>query len=75
MIGTDVLYDFHKHQGYTPLNFIVDPIDWSVIAYTQAKTRTALPTEPHAHNGELPILKTLTSQETKKASWNEPMRV
>jgi 2-polyprenyl-6-methoxyphenol hydroxylase-like FAD-dependent oxidoreductase len=34
MIGTDVLYDFPKHQGYTPLNFIVDPIDWSVIAYT-----------------------------------------
>jgi 2-polyprenyl-6-methoxyphenol hydroxylase-like FAD-dependent oxidoreductase len=34
MIGTDVLYDFHRYQGYTPLNFIVDPIDWSVIAYT-----------------------------------------
>jgi hypothetical protein len=34
MIGSDVLYDFPKHQGFTPVNFIVDPVDWAVIAYT-----------------------------------------
>ncbi len=33
MIWSDVLYDFPKHQGYTPLNFIVDLVDWAVIAY------------------------------------------
>jgi len=34
MIGVDVLYDFPKYEGYTPVNFIVDPVDWAVVAYT-----------------------------------------
>jgi hypothetical protein len=34
MIGTDILYDFPKHEGYTHLNFIVHEVDWAVIAYT-----------------------------------------
>ncbi|ETN46764.1 uncharacterized protein HMPREF1541_00953 [Cyphellophora europaea CBS 101466] len=34
MIGTDILYDFVGEEGYTPLNFIVHPEHWAVIAYT-----------------------------------------
>lgn len=34
MIGTDILYDFSKKMGYTPLNSIVHPKDWAVIACT-----------------------------------------
>lgn len=34
MIGCDVLYDFVKEQGFKPVNFIVHPEDWGVIAYT-----------------------------------------
>jgi 2-polyprenyl-6-methoxyphenol hydroxylase-like FAD-dependent oxidoreductase len=34
MIGCDVLYDFPKQEGLTPLNFVVDETDWAVIAYT-----------------------------------------
>jgi 4-nitrocatechol/4-nitrophenol 4-monooxygenase len=34
MIGCDVLYDFVKEQGFKPVNFIVHPEDWAVIAYT-----------------------------------------
>ena len=34
MIGTDVIYDFTGQEEYTPLNFIVHPKDWAVIAYT-----------------------------------------
>jgi hypothetical protein len=33
MTGVDVLYDFPKYEGYTPVNFIVDPVDWAVVAY------------------------------------------
>lgn len=34
MVGTDVIYDFVKQEDFTPLNFIVHPKDWAVIAYT-----------------------------------------
>ena len=34
MISTDVLYDFPKEQGFTPVNFCVDPEDWAVVVYT-----------------------------------------
>lgn len=34
MVGTDVLYDFPKENGWTPLNFVVDEEDCAVIAYT-----------------------------------------
>ena len=34
MIGCDVLYDFVKEQDFKPVNFIVHPEDWAVIAYT-----------------------------------------
>ncbi|KAK5939478.1 hypothetical protein PMZ80_007855 [Knufia obscura] len=34
MIGTDVIYDFIAQEGFTPLNFVVHPKDWAVIAYT-----------------------------------------
>lgn len=34
MIGCDVLYDFVKEQNFKPVNFIVHPEDWAVIAYT-----------------------------------------
>ncbi|KAF8852427.1 hypothetical protein BDZ45DRAFT_678351 [Acephala macrosclerotiorum] len=35
MIGTDVQYDFIKHRGFGRMNFIVDPIEWCAIAYTE----------------------------------------
>lgn len=34
MIGCDVVYDFIKENKFTPLNFIVHPEDWAVIAYS-----------------------------------------
>lgn len=34
MIGTDCIYDFAKENDFTPLNFIVHPTDWAVIAYS-----------------------------------------
>ena len=34
MIGTEVQYDFIGHQGFSPINFIVDPVEWCAIAYT-----------------------------------------
>jgi len=34
MVGTDVIYDFINQEDFTPLNFIVHPKDWAVIAYT-----------------------------------------
>lgn len=34
IIGADVLYDFSKRMGYHPVNCIVHPEDWAVIAYT-----------------------------------------
>lgn len=34
MIGTDILFDFEKELGYTPLNFFVHPDDWGVVAFT-----------------------------------------
>lgn len=34
MIGTDIIYDFAKHENFTPLNFTVDPELWSVIVFT-----------------------------------------
>jgi len=34
MIGCDVLYDFIGENGFTPLNFVVHPDDWAVIAYS-----------------------------------------
>ena len=34
MIGTDILCDLSKEMGYGAVKFIVDPEDWSVIAYT-----------------------------------------
>ncbi|KAL7911028.1 FAD/NAD(P)-binding domain-containing protein [Trichoderma velutinum] len=34
MVGTDILFDVEKELGWTSLNFIVDPEDWAVIAYT-----------------------------------------
>ncbi|EXJ60695.1 hypothetical protein A1O7_04848 [Cladophialophora yegresii CBS 114405] len=34
MIGADVLYDFVAEEGYSPLNFIVDRVDWAVVAFT-----------------------------------------
>jgi hypothetical protein len=34
MVGTDILFDVGKEFDWTSLNFIVDPEDWVVIAYT-----------------------------------------
>ena len=34
MIGCDVVYNFTKENNYTPLNFVVHPLDWAVIAYS-----------------------------------------
>ncbi|KAL9621879.1 MAG: hypothetical protein Q9160_003700 [Pyrenula sp. 1 TL-2023] len=34
MIGADIYYDFIGENGYGPLNFIVDAVDWAVIAYS-----------------------------------------
>lgn len=34
MVGTDVLYDFPRENGWTPLNFVVDEVNCAVIAYT-----------------------------------------
>ena len=34
MVGTDCIYDFAKENNFTPLNFIVHPDDWAVIAYS-----------------------------------------
>lgn len=38
MIGCDVIYDFVSENGFTPLNFVVHPSDWAVIAYTGETT-------------------------------------
>ncbi|OCT52421.1 hypothetical protein CLCR_10093 [Cladophialophora carrionii] len=34
MIGADVLYDFVAEEHFSPLNFIVHPVDWAVVAFT-----------------------------------------
>ncbi|KAF2122331.1 hypothetical protein BDV96DRAFT_640379 [Lophiotrema nucula] len=34
MIGTNILFDFEKRMGYTPINFFVDPDEWGVVAHT-----------------------------------------
>ncbi|ETI24453.1 hypothetical protein G647_03822 [Cladophialophora carrionii CBS 160.54] len=34
MIGADVLYDFVAEEGFSPVNFIVHPVDWAVVAFT-----------------------------------------
>jgi len=38
MIGCDVTYDFFSENDFTPLNFVVHPYDWAVIAYTGETT-------------------------------------
>ena len=34
LIGLDIIYDFVQENGFNTLNFIVDPNDWAVIAYS-----------------------------------------
>ena len=34
MIGTDVLHDFAAENGWDTINFVVDPDDWALVAYT-----------------------------------------
>ena len=34
MIGTDVVYDYIKEEGFSPLNFVCHPDHWAVIAYS-----------------------------------------
>ncbi|RFU32254.1 hypothetical protein B7463_g4056, partial [Scytalidium lignicola] len=43
MIGADVLYDFMSEENLAPLNFIVDPVDWGVIAFTGEEEGGARP--------------------------------
>ena len=43
MTGSDILYDFAKEHGFTPMNFCVDPDDWVVIVYTGQSADSGLP--------------------------------
>ena len=48
MIGCDVVYDFIAENGFTPLNFVVHPENWAVIAYSgeDANSQPHGPGEP-----------------------------
>ena len=34
MVGADIVFDFMGERGYSPLNFVVHPEHWAVIAFT-----------------------------------------
>ena len=64
MIGCDVVYNFTKENSYTPLNFVVHPLDWAVIAYSGEDAKQ----EVQGCTGEclLPTLATLRRRCTDK---------